>query len=417
MMVLLALCLVAVAAAGHWFSLPLPRGIPNWHQDFTSQEFARAQRYRAQTAIWGWWTVLSPLLTAVLFMAVRPVRRTCVRAVERVPILRAPGHSALLTAGLLLLTYLSTLPASYMLLTIQRRYKLSTQSNMAFAQSVALQALLQTVFVFAGVLVVLRYMRRRPNTWATRLALTATLFIALIALLPVFRGILPERTSALPNAAQAAQLQALAARAGVPALPIRVSLARGTDDQVNAYASGSGPWARVVLQRASLKKTTPAELESIVAHEIGHIRAHDPLTTGLAAACLCGIFIAGLGLLARRLPRTRSGDVVLPRMVPALVLAWCVIQLAGQPFVNQISRGVETRADLASLELTRDPATFIAMMRRVGVVNLAYLGNGSPNAWLHSHPTVVQRIANARAWAQDHRLSAPSALPTSGRTQ
>ena len=63
--------------------------------------------------------------------------------------------------------------------------------------------------------------------------------------------------------------------------------------------------------------------------------------------------------------------------------------------------GAEARADWVSLEVTRDPATAVAVERRLALENRADL---RPNplmlAMFASHPTTMARIAQARLWAE-----------------
>jgi STE24 endopeptidase len=70
---------------------------------------------------------------------------------------------------------------------------------------------------------------------------------------------------------------------------------------------------------------------------------------------------------------------------------------------SYVSRLIEARADAHALTLTRDPATFEAMQKRLSLVNL---GDPDPPAWeqdlFGSHPTTVERIAAARAFARSH---------------
>jgi STE24 endopeptidase len=66
-----------------------------------------------------------------------------------------------------------------------------------------------------------------------------------------------------------------------------------------------------------------------------------------------------------------------------------------------VSRAIEARADEHALQLTHAPQTFEAMQARLALVNL---GDPDPPAWeqflFGSHPTVVERIAAARAYAR-----------------
>ena len=87
-----------------------------------------------------------------------------------------------------------------------------------------------------------------------------------------------------------------------------------------------------------------------------------------------------------------------PRAV-ALVLALLATgTLASSPVENGISRRIETRADVAALQVTLDPEAFIALQRALAVRSLA---DPSPPAWSQfwfgSHPTAAQRVAVAAA--------------------
>jgi STE24 endopeptidase len=79
------------------------------------------------------------------------------------------------------------------------------------------------------------------------------------------------------------------------------------------------------------------------------------------------------------------------------------------PLANNISRHVEARADLAALNLTKDPAGFVAMQRRLSTANLS--DPHQPFVVRHlfgTHPTLPERTAMARAWALDHGMEVPA---------
>ena len=120
------------------------------------------------------------------------------------------------------------------------------------------------------------------------------------------------------------------------------------------------------------------------------------------------LFRSALGFVLQRRGQLRSGAWVAPHSAPALVFLWLLLQFAGLPIQNAISRGVEVRADAYTLSLTRDPAAFISMMQRVALTNVATIGNDTPRLWTRSHPTVVQRIAAAREWAAQNGVPVPA---------
>ena len=79
-----------------------------------------------------------------------------------------------------------------------------------------------------------------------------------------------------------------------------------------------------------------------------------------------------------------------------------VAGLVGAPAQALVSRRIEARADAHALASTGDPATFEAMQRRLSGANLA---DPDPPRWEYlysaSHPSTVERIAAARAYARE----------------
>jgi len=91
----------------------------------------------------------------------------------------------------------------------------------------------------------------------------------------------------------------------------------------------------------------------------------------------------------------------------ATALLVAVVTLAGLvsgPASAFVTRRIEARADAHALALTGDAATFEDMQRRLGTVNLS---DPDPPTWEHvmfaSHPSTVERMAAARAYARGER--------------
>jgi STE24 endopeptidase len=82
--------------------------------------------------------------------------------------------------------------------------------------------------------------------------------------------------------------------------------------------------------------------------------------------------------------------------VPGTVLAISIMAPALTTISNQLSRGVEARADIFALELTREPRTLIDFQRRIAIQNVSE--PDPPPAvqfLLGTHPTAMQRIGLA----------------------
>jgi STE24 endopeptidase len=171
--------------------------------------------------------------------------------------------------------------------------------------------------------------------------------------------------------------------------------------------SGFGSTRRIVVYDTLLQKATPAEVELIVAHELGHAKRQDVLHGTLlgalgsaAGVCVLALLLSWSPLL-RRAGATAPGD---PRVIPLVLFLAAAGALLLAPATNLISRRIEARADVHSLDVTRDVPTFITSEQRLARTNLSDL---DPNPFLYvmfsSHPTSPQRIALAREWARLHQ--------------
>jgi STE24 endopeptidase len=122
---------------------------------------------------------------------------------------------------------------------------------------------------------------------------------------------------------------------------------------------------------------------------------------GAAAAVIALYLLGSLGWLLRLAGAGSMGE---PRALALLLALVTLAGLAGGPLQALVSRRIEARADAHALELTGDAATFESMQRRLGSVNLS---DPDPPTWEHvifaSHPSTVERMATARAYARGER--------------
>ncbi len=187
----------------------------------------------------------------------------------------------------------------------------------------------------------------------------------------------------------------LARKAGVDVGEVYEMDASRRTSAANAYVNGLGHTKRVVLYDNLIEDFTPAEVRSVVAHELAHVK-HDDLPRGLLFLAL----IAPPGMLlvqriAERLaPGARGAD-----LVPALALSISVVAFAGQIAGNYVSRGVEARADAFALRLTDDPEAFISLERRLALQNVSDPDPPDLTQTLFgTHPTTLERLGYGEAF-------------------
>lgn len=274
-----------------------------------------------------------------------------------------------------------------------------------------------TAWSIGGVLLGGMYllMRRMPRTWwlpaaGASAGLAAVLTVAWpVVVEPLFHRFTPIGETKW--AGKAALIREVARKAGLTADNILVMDAGRRSSHTNAYVSGLGATQRVVLYDTLLAETPDDELASVFAHELGHQR-HNHILTGLllgAAGGAAGLWL--LSVLLRRaaaVPAFRMTSAHDPAGVPLVLLLGLLGSWIARPVELAISRSMEREADAFALEITADPAAFAQCEMRMAARNIADVAPNPVTRFLfHSHPTVVERLTAARAFAERQQSIPP----------
>ena len=346
---------------------------------FDAGTIARNGRYHAVlTGLWALGVLAQ--VSALVLLALR-------RPEPRAPLLLG---GALLGAAVFATIWLADLPFRLAAHWWRRRYDVSELDYLRFVGGQWSTTLGELVLAsLAGALVVAIGRLLGPRAWLGAWAAFIAIAAAYVLLYP---ALLAPRLQPLEDRALAAEIQALARRAGLGETTVEVRKARERTRAVNAEAIGTGPTTRVLLWDTLLEpEVGRGEIRFVAAHELAHIARRHPWK-GLAWFAL--LALPGAWLLGRTV---RLGD---PAALPAAALVLVCLQLLALPLVSSISRRYETEADYEALRLTLSRGSAEALYRRFVRTNLA---DPDPPRLLHAllstHPTVVERIATARAAA------------------
>jgi STE24 endopeptidase len=321
---------------------------------------------------------------------------------------RWAGEALLGVLALAVIGRLVILPLSAYGEVVRHRYGLSTRSWGLWIRDVAVSTGIDAGLTALGLLALLFLARRAPRTWWAWGAVGAAgLVVAGSFLWPVVIEPAFNRFESMPAGQLRTDLLALAEENGTPVEDVLVSDASRRTTALNAYVSGFGSTRRIVVYDTVLDRLTDAEIESIAAHELGHVATDDVLTGTLIGALGAGVGVAVLGwLLSPRLLRRAGAESIGdPRVIPLLLFLVAVGSLVSAPVQNLVSRHVEARADVHALDLTEDPGTFVEMQRGLATTNLS--DPDPPAAWhwfFGSHPALAERVALAEEWVE---LQAP----------
>lgn len=167
----------------------------------------------------------------------------------------------------------------------------------------------------------------------------------------------------------------------------------------NAALTGLGNTRRIILGDTLLQEFTADEIETVMAHELGHHVHRDiPLSILFQSLLtLFGLFLAGeivqWGVTAFNLQSV--SDIA---GLPMFILVVGGYGLITTPIGNAFSRWRERMADEFALELTGNGKAYASALVRLANQNLAEV---DPEPWvewlLYSHPALNKRIAMAQS--------------------
>jgi STE24 endopeptidase len=167
----------------------------------------------------------------------------------------------------------------------------------------------------------------------------------------------------------------------------------------NAALTGIGNTRRIILGDTLINEFTLDEIETVLAHELGH-QVHKDIPFLIAFGALSttlSLFIASLALNAAVgfFSFTSAADVA---AFPALMLILSIYGLLTSPINNAVSRWRENMADDYALTSTKKAEAFASAFTRLANQNL---GEIDPEKWVvfmfYSHPPLGERIAKAES--------------------
>jgi STE24 endopeptidase len=300
--------------------------------------------------------------------------------------------------------YVINLPLSwYQTYTLPHRFELSTQTRRGWVMDQAKGLAVGGVIGVVIIEVIYLVLRHFPQTWwigAAAFLLTFNVLLAYLApvvLYPLFNKFTPlsEEYAELVE-----RLKRLGENAGAHIGGVyKMDMSRRTK-AANAALTGLGRTRRIILGDTLLNEFTPQEIETVLAHELGH-HVHKDLALLMSVSALATVL--GLAAVSVALnwgvQRLSLGSVSDVAAMPLLVLALGAYQLLLMPIVNAVTRWRERLADQFALEITGDGAAYASALVRLADQNLAEV---DPEPWveflLYSHPPLSKRIAMAQSY-------------------
>jgi STE24 endopeptidase len=287
----------------------------------------------------------------------------------------------------------------YRTFLLDRKYGLSAEPPTTWLADHGKALALGLGLTLGSAIAVYATIRLSPHLWwLISTGLFVLLAVAISRMAPVWLMPLFYRFQPLEREALRQRLLALSQRAGVGVIgAFEWGLGEKTS-RANAALVGAGRTRRIIVSDTLLKDYSDDEIEVILAHELAHHVHHD-IWTALAVETLvmAAAFYAAHAAATYAPPSLGLRGPADLGAWPLMILAGGAVSLLLAPISNAWSRYNERRADAFAVRLSGRPAAFVSAMKRLGAQNLAEERPSRVAYWFfHTHPTMEQRIANAR---------------------
>jgi STE24 endopeptidase len=186
------------------------------------------------------------------------------------------AHGVALIVSVVLLLSALELPLSlYRTFVVEARFGFNRMTPALFFADLAKQALVSLALGVPLLTLVLWLMAQMGEYWWIWVWAAWTGFNLLVLLAyPTFIAPLFNKFSKLEDAALAGRIEALLARCGFRSSGLYVMDGSRRSSHGNAYFTGFGAAKRIVFFDTLLSRLAPAEVEAVLAHELGHYRLH-----------------------------------------------------------------------------------------------------------------------------------------------
>ncbi|HET7649294.1 MAG TPA: M48 family metallopeptidase [Gammaproteobacteria bacterium] len=267
-----------------------------------------------------------------------------------------------------------------------------------------LVALILGTLALIVVYAVIRKAQRSWWLWGSVVLIVFGIFSATIA--PVYIAPLFNTYKALPDSPLKARILSMARANGIPASNVYEFDASKQSKRISANVSGMFGTTRISLNDNLLNRSTPAEIQAVMGHEMGHyVLNHvykDIVFFGIIIVVGFAVVQWGFGRLHARFgARWGIRDVSDVAGLPLLIALFSVYMFLMTPVTNSITRSSEAEADAFGLNAAREPDGFAQAALQLSEYRKMHPGPVEEFIFF-DHPSGWNRIHRAMVWKAEH---------------
>ena len=177
--------------------------------------------------------------------------------------------------------------------------------------------------------------------------------------------------------------------------------------KANAAFTGLGKTKRIILGDTLLENYSIEEIETVIAHELGHYKKKHIVKNILIGTVSSFLTLFLIALLYKNsLSWFGFTNITQVSALPLLALWSMLIGIIQTPLGNILSRKFEYEADEYAIFETKNPFAFKKTLEKLTEQNL---GDKEPHPFVewffYSHPSIKNRINAVDSYAREHNLN------------
>lgn len=294
-------------------------------------------------------------------------------------------------------TYLITFPIDVIRYKLSTKYGLNVQSFNAWMKDEVISFWVNFGIMYLVIYVVYLLIKKQPKKWwisTWLLSIPFTIFLTFIQ--PVIIDPLYNDFYTLKDKQLEKKIVALAEKAKIPAHRVyEVNMSEKTTTY-NAYVTGIGNNARIVLWDTTLKGLTEEEILFIMAHEMSHYVNKDiyKAVFGTLIGSFFGLYIIDYLMKMTLANRRKISTADKMTVILTLFLLFSgIVSFISEPISNTISRNAEKKADLYAVKLTKDSEAGITAFQKLSENSLTQVNPPFlVKFFRYDHPTMLERM-------------------------
>jgi STE24 endopeptidase len=319
-------------------------------------------------------------------------------------------QTAIYLFWLSLFAFMATFPLNYISYSFSKTYHISTQSFPSWMKDELIDFWIH-FGTWLMIVPVLYWLMKKSNKrwwlygWLLSVPFTIfMMFVQPVLIDPLYNDFYPLKDKELET-----KILTLAHKAQIPAEHVfEVNMAEKTN-AMNAYVTGIGGNARIVLWDTTLNKLSDNQILFIMAHEMCHyVEKHIYWGMGgYLLLSLLGLYLTyrimnwAVDRWGKELKINDVGDI---QSLPLFFMILSILLFTASPFTNLASRYQETRADRYAIEMTKNPNAAITSFQELTRSGLSQVNPPLlVKIFRYTHPPMLDRIAKLEEYEIQQR--------------